>query len=166
MRRLLILVPAALATCAAIIVPTASGAASRAEYVAAAEPICSSASADIRSLTRKFRTELKHGTDKQAGRVLTQTGDVFGRSVSQVRQITPPPGDEQTISNWLGMLDQVAANTRRMGKAQAHRKFGTRDALYLKDQEIGSNAIALVNEWGFKACTGSNLPALGPIPHA
>jgi hypothetical protein len=51
-----------------------------------------------------------------------------------------------------------------MGRAHKHGRIGQRDAIYLDMQEIGTEAITLMRDWGMFACVGTDLPALGPLP--
>lgn len=143
----------------------ASGAATRAEFAAAAEPICADASAEIRSLNKEARRNAKQGRARSAGRAIMRIGSVFSNSISSVSQIAPPPGEEATISNWLGLMSQIGTNLQAMGRAHMKRQIGRRNFLYLRNQEIGAEAITLTRDWGFRACAGEQMPALGPLPN-
>jgi hypothetical protein len=142
----------------------ASGAATRAEFAAAAEPVCADASAEIRSLNKQARRSAKRGRDRTAGRTIKRIGGVFSGSISDVRRIAPPPGDEALIADWLGLMGQVGSNLKAMGRAHMKGQIGRRNNLFLRNQEIGTAAITLTRDWGFHACAGEQMPALGPLP--
>jgi hypothetical protein len=153
MRRLLppLVVIAALAA----MVASSQAAATRAEYVAQAEPICGLANDDIAHLNRRFRALHKRGDFKKAGKALSRTGTRLSASIDQVRAITPPPGDEQTVASWLGLVDKVALANLRMGRAEAHENFDVRLRIQRQGRKIGERAHKQVADWGFHACVGA-----------
>jgi hypothetical protein len=153
MRRLapsLVLVLAAVAA----LPPVSHAAATRAEYVAQAEPICGLANDDIAQLNRRYRRLHKKGEYKAAGRMLTKTGTRLSASIDQVRAITPTPGDEQTVDSWLGLVDKVALANLRMGRAEAHENFDVKLRIQRQVRKIALRAHKKVADWGFHACTG------------
>jgi hypothetical protein len=142
----------------------AAGAATRAEFAAQAEPICAGASTQVRSQSKKARKSAKRGHDKAAGKAIMRMGRAWSNSVSRVRQIAPPPGEEATVSQWLNLTSQIGTSFSRMGRAHKQGKIGLRNSIYFDMQEIGTEAITLMRDWGFSACIGEQLPALGPLP--
>jgi hypothetical protein len=152
MRRLLppLVVLAALAAMPA----SSQGATTRAEYVAQAEPICGLANDDIARLNRRFHALHEKGRYAAAGGALKRTGTRLSASIDQVRGITPPPGDEQTISSWLDLVQRIADNNLRLGRAEAHRSFGRVVKIKTRNEEIATQAHALVSGFGFHACAG------------
>jgi hypothetical protein len=76
------------------------------------------------------------------------------RSIDQVRAITPPPGDEGTIARWLELVQKIANNNFRLGRAESHREFRRVSKIETRNEEIGRNARASVADWGFHACIG------------
>ena len=136
------------------LVVTADAATTRAEFVAQAEPYCASANRDINRLNKRFTRLNEKGHYGLAGQALKRTGTTLSASIAQVRSISPPPGDEQTVSSWLALVDRIAGNNRRMGRAEAHRKFRRVFDLQLKNFLIRRQAHELVADWGFQACVG------------
>jgi hypothetical protein len=138
---------------AALLAPGAAvAAATRAEYAAQADPICAAADADIAKLNKRFRRLHRQGRYRPAGRVLGKTGARLASSVEDVRAIPPPPGDETTVATWLSLIDGVASNNRRMGRAEAHRRFNAVFRLQLKNSDLHRQAAALMGRWGFRVC--------------
>jgi hypothetical protein len=152
MRRL---VPSlALVLCLLVLPAVAHAAATRAEFVAQAEPICGLANDDIDHLNRRFHRLHEKGRYGAAGRTLRKTGSRLSESIEQVRAITPPPGDEQTIASWLDLVQKIADNNVRLGRAESHRHFNQVSKIEKRSRKIGGRAHALVADWGFHACTG------------
>jgi hypothetical protein len=137
----------------AMIAPaTSQAAATRAEYVAQADPICAAANGDIARLNRRFHRLHKKGRYRAAGAMLGKTGPRLSASVDQVRAIPPPPGDEQTVASWLAFIDGVAADNRKMGRAESHERFGTVAKLQRRNDRLHTHAHALVADFGFQDC--------------
>jgi hypothetical protein len=150
MRRLL---PSLLVLVALAALPTAShAAATRAEYVAQADPICAATNAGIAKLNKDFLRLHKKGRYRAAGAALSKTGARLSASVAQVRAITPPPGDEATVASWLGLIDGVAVDNRKMGRAEAKQRFGKVVRLIKRNSQLHDQAHALVADWGFQSC--------------
>jgi hypothetical protein len=79
-------------------------------------------------------------------------GTRLSASIAQVRTITPPPGDEATVASWLGLIDGVAADNRKMGRAEAKQRFGKVVKLINRNGRLHDQAHALVADWGFQSC--------------
>jgi hypothetical protein len=131
-------------------------AATRAEFVAQAEPICGLANDDIQGLNERFHRLHEKGRYGAAGRALKRTGTRLSSSIKQVRAITPPPGDEQTLASWLDLIQKVADNNLRLGRAEARRRFGQVVKIENRNEELQRRAHALVADWGFHACAGGS----------
>ena len=135
-------------------VPSAGAAATRAEFVAQAEPICGLANDDIAHLNQHFHRQHRNGRYRAAGRTLKKTGTRLWASIDQVRAIPPPPGDEQTIASWLGLVQKVADANVRMGRAEAHENFNVELRIKRQGLKIAVRAHKKVADWGFHACAG------------
>jgi hypothetical protein len=144
---------AALAAVALLAVPAVAGAAAtRAEYVAQADPLCADANGDIERLNGKFRRLEKMERFRAAGNVLRKTGTRLSVSIRQVRAIPPPPGDEQLIARWLGLIEKVAANNMKMGAAESKQRFGKVERFQRSNDGLHDKAHALVAPFGFSSC--------------
>jgi hypothetical protein len=138
---------------AAVVMPgPAHAATTRAEYVAQADPICAAANADIAGLNKRFLRLHKKGRYGAAGAALRKTGTRLSVSLAQVRAIAAPPGDEATVTSWLGLIDDVAAVNRRMGRAEAKQRFGKVVKLINRNAQLHDQAHTLVADWGFQSC--------------
>src|SRR5262249_28198600 len=127
----------------------------RAEYVVQVDPVCAAATRDIGRINRHFRHLHKRGRYRAAGATLRETGTRLAASVDHIRAIPPPSGDEATVTQWLSLVDRVAADNRRMGRAEAHRKFHAVRRLQAKNARVANRAHLLIQSWGFYACTGN-----------
>ena len=152
MRRIALSV-AVLAVVAPLVVPGSAGAAAtRAEYVAQADPFCEDANGDIARLNKKFRRLKGAAKFKAAGNVLRKTGTRLSNSIQQVRAITPPPGDEQLIARWLALIEKIAANNVKMGAAMAKARFGKVKQFQRSNSGLQRKAHGLVAAFGFSSC--------------
>jgi hypothetical protein len=154
MRRLapsLLVVVIALAA-ALVWAPSAGAATTRTEFVAQAEPICGLANDDIARLNQRFHRQHAKGRYRAAGQTLKKTGTRLSASIDQVRAITPPPGDEGTIADWLGLIEKVALANERMGRAEANENFRVELRIKRQGLKIAVRAHKKVGDWGFHAC--------------
>jgi hypothetical protein len=131
---------------------TSHAATTRADYVAQADPYCAAANRDIHRLNKRFFALHKQGRYRAAGRFLGKTGKRLSSSIDQVRAVPPPPGDEQTVASWLGLIGEVASDNRKMGKAEAREQFNKVVKLLRRNVGLHNQAHALVADWGFSSC--------------
>jgi hypothetical protein len=137
----------AAASVACVVVPSpASGAATRAEYLAQIEPICQAANQRAKKLARKTNRRLKKSLGKAKGKGKV-VGDVyilsiiklvgpenrlFQRTTTLIRAVPPAPGDEAVVSAWLAGRDEstrLASEAIRAGKrGRANQMLGLLDA--------------------------------------
>ena len=152
MRRLL---PSHLLILAAVLAVASSAyaAATREDYVNQAEPICDSANKVIVKLDKRAIQLHSQQRFAAAGALFGKGGARLGDAVAQIRKIAPPPGDETTVSSWLAVLSGIAADKRRMGRAEGAGDFGTVVRLQHRNNRLRRNANHMVAGWGFYACT-------------
>lgn len=142
---------AALALVAAL-PPTASAAATRAEYLAQIEPICQQANEQAKRQARKINRALKKSL-KKAGtqekndkpglvfadvfilaviKLVGPENRLFERTTAQIAAIPPAPGDEVVVNAWLtGRVQsaELAWDALRAGKRRKpNRMFALLDA--------------------------------------
>jgi hypothetical protein len=143
-----------LALVAALALPGSAGAAAtRAEYAAQADPYCAAANADVAQLNKRARVLFNRGKFKAAGGLLRKTGRRLSASIEEVRAIPPPPGDEQLIPRWLALIEKVAANNVKMGKAEATQRLGRVRQLERSNEGLRDKAHALVTGFPFAHCS-------------
>jgi hypothetical protein len=133
----------------------AVAASTRAEYVAQADPYCAAANQDIRRLNRRARKLFRAGHFAAAGGEIRKTGRRLSASIAQVRAIPPPPGDEQTIASWLNLVQQIANNNLRLGRAEAKDDVRRILRIEMRTRQISVQAHGVVAGFGFTACVDS-----------
>jgi hypothetical protein len=141
--------------CLGLLAGTAHAATTRAEYVVRADPLCASSNHDLSQLYTHFRHLDQRHSYRQAGRVAAKAGKRLSRLRTQLRAIPPPPGDEQTIDTWLGLIARMAVDLRRVGRAEGNQNFHAVSHFQAKYGRTGNRADVLVESWGFYACTGN-----------
>jgi hypothetical protein len=152
----------AMAVIALAITATAHAASTRAEYVAQVDPICQTATVQVRRALNKHHLknailldDLGSGDRKAELRIVKQLHILhrFGApAVEQIAAVPAPPGDEAVIARWVGDLrfyDQrslQAASAIRAGKSKRARHLilgGLRDLVAVDDE---------LRPWGFQSC--------------
>lgn len=107
----LIAAPVAQAEIAAGTIPT------RAEYVAAIEPICEKNTADNKRILKGARKKVNAGRMPVAGRQFIRASKAFGRAVTQITKVTRPPTDDARLLKWFKFLRIVQKNLKKIGLA-------------------------------------------------
>jgi hypothetical protein len=168
----------------ALSAPAAQAAATRAEYVAQAEPLCKAASDSLAKPSKKFVKGLKKATPKHkpkpgskaakayARKVFRVSGGfylIFGHKVSgleaQLAAIPPPAADAAGLNQWLGSMSTASATmidiATRLRSKSLKKALGA--ALRIGDIEKELKATdAIVSGFGFQQCVffAPNAPAL------
>ena len=157
----------ALVASLAVVVPSANGASTRAEYVAQVDSICQSFVASHDSAVRAFLKNekllgpvAKHGTLKQFGaqtkriaRSLKRVAGIEANLTNQIATVPPPAEDFATVGTWLDYRRQEEALLRSAASIlvqfkpykQYIRKLNMADAA---DQA----ATRTVSGLGFQVC--------------
>lgn len=92
-----------------VAVAPANAASTRAEYAQQADPICKQSDQHTTNLWRRFlRLNKKSEFNKKATATLGRIGTAIASANHSLRLITPPPGDEALIDQWLDIWDGVA----------------------------------------------------------
>jgi hypothetical protein len=166
-RTRLIPVPSAVIVLAVLTSATAYAASTRAEYVAQVDPICraghSKEKTVVRSLKKRARQLQKRGIDtsqptKPVIRIAVRYYDriaAIQRDVNgQISLITPAPGDEATISQWLRERGEYTDLFNRSFHVFAHGKRTKRfKQLIGRAFRHELDGEELVGDFGFQYCT-------------
>jgi len=166
-------------TVPAIAAVPASAATTRAEYVAQVDQICSQSPRDSGHLGPRLKTLFgskplpslplpvpSEPTKKQIHRslnrfvnrlasILATFNRTFSSTTEQIALVSPAPGDEAAVAQWIAGLRQYAAYTAESLRALRHHKSGA--ALAFQGQAIDTlNAGgAAVQGFGITICTTS-----------
>jgi hypothetical protein len=152
----------------------AQAAATRAEYVAQAEPLCKATSDSLRKPGKKFVKGLRKATPKHkpkpgskaaktyARRVFRIAGGfylVFGRKVSGLQKqlvvIPPPTADAAVLNQWLGSMS-LAADTMtdiatRLRSRSLKKALGAANEIGEIEKELKATDN-VVSGFGFQQC--------------
>jgi hypothetical protein len=164
--------------------PAAQAAATRAEYVAQAEPLCKAASNSLAGPSKKFAKGLKKAKPKHkpkrgskaakafARRVFRVSGGfylTFGQKVSglqrQLAAIPPPAADAAVLNQWLGSMSTAAATmtdiATRLRSKNLKKALGAAAQVGDIEKELRATD-AVVSGFGFQQCIffAPNPPAL------
>jgi hypothetical protein len=164
----------------AISVASASGAATRAEYVAQADPICKQANRQSKQAAKKHIGALNkigkqapdEGPVSKAERkrflrrfsralagVLAPQNKITGQTIGRLSFVTPPPGDEAAVGYWLQGLHQFKLQVDQAirGFRRANLKRGLNNLV--KADNTLTAAQRPLSDWGFRQCVDSKAQA-------
>ena len=151
---------------AAVAVSPASGASTRAEYVAEAEPICKRAAKKAAKSFRgiKFARAIDRiieGRFEKFLRVLAKvtgrTNKPLGKMVKRLYSIVPPPGDEVRVAQWLDGLGDSKRLTDRYVRSTFARKYKRASRFQVDSIKALVGGARFVNGWGFENCPGGEV---------
>ncbi len=133
----------------------AAAAATRAEYALQAEPICKSSNKDVNRLYRRFLRAAKQWPFKiqAAANALEGIGRRYSSSVSSLRLIAPPPGDEARISQWLDLHGRAAATWPLAASAYRLDAFKRLNRLLERSDRLQEKASSLMSDFPFRQCS-------------
>lgn len=95
----------------------------RAEYVAAVEPICQSNSRANERILRGVKADVRRGRLRLAAAALSRASHALERAYSQLRSVSQPPADSATLAKWLAYVHSEAVLFKRTAAAlHADRK--------------------------------------------
>lgn len=146
----------------AISVAAAYATTSRAEYVAQVDPICHSTEVQARKAYRKghlkFAIDLQdlrsgdRDAELRVAKALSISKRFGGHLVSQIAEVSPPPGDEQLIGTWVDEPPQLVQNSK--GAVHAIRARKPRTAYRLLVRALGplDGTETQLESFGFKYC--------------
>jgi hypothetical protein len=77
---------------------------SRAEYVAAVEPICEMNTKANERILKGVRAEVREGKLKQAVGRLARASSALKKTLTELQAIPRPPGEAATLNKWLGYV--------------------------------------------------------------
>jgi hypothetical protein len=163
-----LIAPAIIVIALAIGASAAYGDSTRAEYVAAAEPICKAAQKPTFKAYASFFKGLKRAglvgdnpdISKRTARISAhllgafylRVSSIFSGTTSQIATISAAPGDEAAVATWLMGRDRAAQLGAQAGRVAKHQKI--RRAVHLSDQAgtASEEAAKSVVGYGFTFC--------------
>jgi hypothetical protein len=164
------LISLATAAVALSIAATSAGAAStRAEYVGQVDQVCRDTAPQFQAAYRHFK-KVTHGLDvvrtetdaqekrrfnrllRGLGRYVARTARVFAGMTERMALVTPAPGDEVAVSQWIEGLRQFTTLQAQSAPAWKRHKLGRAAALSEESVEALNNGGGAVKDFGIVAC--------------
>ena len=149
----LVLVVAAL-----VATPSANAASTRAEYVSQAEAICSAPSGQLSSIinqlnkVRKAKGLRASELARRLGKIIGRFGRIEANIINQLATLTPAPGDETTVAQWLQGERNANALVTQAAAAGKHGNLKRYLRLLTQSISVAGQANQVVAGWGFQAC--------------
>lgn len=165
MRRMLIGLTCS-AALAAVVAPPAGAAATRAEYIAQADPICQSYAGPLDDAFRAYlknfrRTEriAKKGSSRafvkatvREANSLDRVASLYLEVIAQLKAVAPPPVDASQVAAWLGFLAQEQAAEHAAAAAELRFQFKAYFKHLGEAQKADDAARASIAGFGFQSC--------------
>jgi hypothetical protein len=150
----------------AITAGTAIAASTRTEYVAQVDPICQAAHAAGQAETKRYARQVRRLTDdgfdpdhpskallRAAVKFADRIAHIERLSFAQIAAVTPAPGDEETVTEWLRLRARETAYFQHAFHAFArNQKTHQFRRLSAKADRANLEAESLVGDWEFEHC--------------
>lgn len=124
----------------------------RAEYKAAAEPICKANSEANEHILKGVRTKVKAGKLGPAGRQLIRAAAALRSTLTQLKAIPRPTADESRLAEWLKRIGEEAALLKQTGKALKTGKRNRAERLQAQLYSKARLTNAIVLPFEFRYC--------------
>lgn len=130
----------------------ADGSPSRAEYVKRVEPICARASTLNERILEGARSRVKDGEMAVAGRQFVRASIAFGKTVERIAAIPRPEADEGQLVRWVGLLQRVGGDLRKIGVALKDENEVRANHDAIRAERTGNDANNVVFAFEFDHC--------------
>ncbi len=131
---------------------SAGAAATRAEYVAQADPVCAVATKEIDAAGKGALSNLKKLKFKAAAREYLAAARAFDESIASLRLIAPPAADAALIDRWLRKQSETAAVIRRAAKLARQKRVRELSRAGERSVKLAEESARVVAGFGFQAC--------------
>lgn len=148
--RILIVATASVIALLAVAPSMATGATqTRAEFIAAADPICAQAGSRIENLSAAAVRLVDKDRFNAAGIRFLRASQVVSSTTAQLRAIGPPPPDAALIGQWLAVYDESVGVIAQLGRATKQRAVKRIGRLGRRVHALDKTADAIVAGYGF-----------------
>ena len=116
----------------------------RAEYVAAAEPICKANAQANEKIFKGVKAEVRKGQLKPASKRFAKAATALKKTLTLLRDVSQPPADQKTLAKWLGYVKTEAGLFEKVDKKlKAGDKAGTEKMVVLlaRNTELANNTV-------------------------
>jgi hypothetical protein len=121
-------------------------------YVKEAEPICKTNVVANRRIFKGAKQEVKDGKLKLASTHFFHAATEFGKTIGQLRAISPPAADKAKIEEWLGFLRDDKTLILSIAHALASEDKHRAQSLSLELNRTSNRANNAVLSFGFNYC--------------
>jgi hypothetical protein len=133
-------------------VGSASGAATRAEYIAQADPVCAK---DLRlqhHALKGFFADLSRERWAPAARKLSRSIPPYVKMIDKLKGISPPSADAEALGKWVKGLSSQVPLARRLVSALHGGVRGKIDKRNRALFSASSKTMGIVRGYGFISC--------------
>jgi hypothetical protein len=124
----------------------------RADYKAAAEPICKANSEANEHILKGVRKKVKAGKVGPAGRQLIRAAAALRGTLTQLKAIPRPTADQSRLEEWLKRIGEEAALLKQTGKALKEGKRNRAERLQVKLYSKARLTNSIVLPFEFRYC--------------
>ena len=104
----------------------------RAEYVAAVEPICKANTQANEKILKGVKAEVRKGQLKPASKQFAKAATALKKTLTQLKAVPQPAADQKTLAKWLGYVKTEATLFEKVGnKLKAGDKIGAEKMVVL-----------------------------------
>ena len=116
----------------------------RAEYVAAVEPICKANTQANEKILKGVKAEVRKGQLKPASKQFAKAATALKKTLTQLQAVPQPAADQKTLAKWLGYVKTEATLFEKVGKKlKAGDKIGAEKMVVLltHNAELANNTV-------------------------
>lgn len=125
---------------------------SKDDFIAQANEICAGVNEDLDSLESDFTEASDSGDSEAAADVLRDGTDILAAGVEELKGLTPPEEDQDTIDEWLALNDEQAEASDDLIDAVADEDNAKAEATGKELDDLAAEADPIADEYGFTEC--------------
>jgi hypothetical protein len=124
----------------------------RDSYREVAEPICKENTKANERILHGVRAMVRHERLEAASHRFRRAAKALRGTLSELREVPRPPGDQGRLSRWLGFVGTVAELFAKTGHYLAAGKRATAEGMVVRLEGTASRANNVVFAFEFKYC--------------
>jgi hypothetical protein len=132
--------------------PADKPAATKAEFIKAADEICGDYDDRIAPIEDKFERLENTQEWEAAADLLHEAADITAEGQDQIEALDPPPADAETIRKYLQTTGDGVALVRQLGDAFDDHDTETAQTLSTQAQKVAAKAHGIAQGYGFTEC--------------
>lgn len=124
----------------------------RAQYRAAAEPICKANAEANEHILKGVRSKVRAGKLKAAGSQFTRAATALRKTLQKIEALPKPASDVQRLTEWYKRVGEEVTLLRSVGKALLAENAHKAERLSVKLSSNARLTNAIVVPFGFTYC--------------